>query len=550
MYYALYRKYRPSNFNDVVGQNVIVTSLKNSVKNKTFTHAYMFFGPRGTGKTTISKIFARAVNCIDPIDGSPCNNCIACNFSIEKECVDIIEIDAASNNGVDEIRELKSKISLVPSMLKYKVYIIDEVHMLSIGAFNALLKTLEEPPEHAIFILATTDPQKVPDTIISRCQCFSFKKIAEKDVVEKLKTIVEQENICIDPLVLSNIASFCGGGMRDAIGMLDKVSSYTDEKITEEVFAELNSTITRTELEEFSNIILNADIVRFLSVLNKYNDLGKNLVQIMIQLLHYVRNIIVDYYVNNTNYFRSIDEYLNLANLLNDNISKMKKADNPRIYIEIIFIEFCENKNKSRNLKNISREIFFDEKVEKQENSLLQTNVCSLETTKEVNSINKSNLLPLNIADIIEARVNNILAKADKKVLKTIIENINIFNDYTFDSDIGFAACALLDANIRAASNEGFILSYEYDSIVEQNLINLKKIMKIYNDFNNSNFKIAIISDSDWERVKNDYIKTVKSGGSFSNIDEPAEQFLDDNANDDIISSSAMNLFGDIVEIE
>ena len=185
MYQALYRKYRPIDFDSVIGQNSIVKTLKNSIKNNTFSHAYMFFGPRGTGKTTVSKIFARNVNCLDSKDGSACGKCSNCKASFEKDCVDIIEIDAASNNGVDEIRELKSKISLVPAELKYKVYIIDEVHMLSIGAFNALLKTLEEPPEHVIFILATTDPQKVPDTIISRCQCFSFKKMSIDNILER-----------------------------------------------------------------------------------------------------------------------------------------------------------------------------------------------------------------------------------------------------------------------------------------------------------------------------------------------------------------------------
>ena len=166
MYYALYRKYRPKDFDLVVGQDHIIKTLRNSIINKNLSHAYMFFGPRGTGKTTVSKIFARNVNCLSPIDGIACGKCDACKISFSKECIDIIEIDAASNNGVDEIRELKNNVNLVPSYLKYKVYIIDEVHMLSTGAFNALLKTLEEPPEHIIFILATTDPQKVPDTII------------------------------------------------------------------------------------------------------------------------------------------------------------------------------------------------------------------------------------------------------------------------------------------------------------------------------------------------------------------------------------------------
>ena len=195
MYQALYRKYRPLYFSDVVGQDKIVKTLKNSIFNQSFGHAYMFFGPRGTGKTTISKIFARAVNCLDTIDGNACGKCKNCHQSFEKECVDIIEIDAASNNGVEEIRELRNNVSLVPAELKYKVYIIDEVHMLSIGAFNALLKTLEEPPEHVVFILATTDPQKVPATIISRCQCFNFNRLPEEIIVEQLKKIAKKEKI-------------------------------------------------------------------------------------------------------------------------------------------------------------------------------------------------------------------------------------------------------------------------------------------------------------------------------------------------------------------
>ena len=189
MYQALYRKYRPILFSDVVGQDSIVKTLKNSIMNKSFSHAYMFFGPRGTGKTSLSKIFARSINCLDPEDGEACGKCANCKISFDKDPVDIIEIDAASNNGVEEIRKLIDNINLVPTSLKYKVYIIDEVHMLSTGAFNALLKTLEEPPEHVVFILATTDPMKVPSTIVSRCQTFSFKRIDNSEIVNLLKDI-------------------------------------------------------------------------------------------------------------------------------------------------------------------------------------------------------------------------------------------------------------------------------------------------------------------------------------------------------------------------
>ena len=560
MYHALYRKYRPSNFDDVVGQDVIVTTLKNSIINKTFTHAYMFFGPRGTGKTTISKIFARAVNCSNPTESGPCNKCDNCIHSMEKECVDIIEIDAASNNGVDEIRELKSKISLVPAELKYKVYIIDEVHMLSIGAFNALLKTLEEPPEHAIFILATTDPQKVPETIISRCQCFSFKKISESSIVNRLKSIVEKENISIDPKVLNEISSFCDGGMRDALGLLDKLSSYTDKKITEDSFAELNGIITKDELEKFSKYIFEADIPNVLSSINNYNDSGKNLVQVIVQLMNYLRNIVVDYFINNTKCNYSVDVVLSLVNEINNNLFEIKRADNPRIYIEMFLVDFCSNKISTGETKIISREIILPESNVKPESNKVvenkdiskekQTNVRDSKTSVVSTNFAVKSLVPLNIDDIMKARVNNIMAQANKNTLKSIIDNMNIFNDYTFDTEIGFAACALLDANVRAASSDGFILSYEYDSIVKQNISNIKKITEIYNKICNTNYAIAIISDSEWEKQKKNYISVIKAGGSYKIIEEPKEELLDESENSDIISNDAINLFGDIVEID
>ena len=573
MYHALYRKYRPMTFDDVVGQDSIVTTLRNSIINKTFSHAYMFFGPRGTGKTTISKIFARSINCEEPIDGCTCGKCPKCLHSFEKECVDIIEIDAASNNGVDEIRELKNKISLVPAELKYKVYIIDEVHMLSIGAFNALLKTLEEPPEHAIFILATTDPQKVPETIISRCQCFSFKRISENAIVDRMRFITENENISIEEDVLHDIAKFSDGGMRDALGLLDKLGSYTDKKITSDSFAELNGTITKGDLEKFVDNILSNNIGEILTYIVDINNSGKNLIQVIIQLLDYLQDTLFSYYVNNVELKYPVDKIISLANVINDKLFDIKKSSNPRIYIEMLLIDFCEKNKNFNSVEIISREIIPNKELTnnsikdsqtivrveehaKNETVVIDTNVKkdndssdNITMNKEISpSIDKKVILNLN--DIMKARVNNIMATADKSILKDVIDKMPIFNDYTFDSEIGFAACALLDTKVRAASNIGIILSYEYDSIVKQNLLNLEKISEVYNKLNKTDYKLAIISDLEWDKAKSDYIKTIKSGGSYSLIEEPAPELFEDTKKDDIISNSAVELFGDIVEID
>lgn len=573
MYHALYRKYRPMTFDDVVGQDSIVTTLRNSIINKTFSHAYMFFGPRGTGKTTISKIFARSINCEEPIDGCTCGKCPKCLHSFEKECVDIIEIDAASNNGVDEIRELKNKISLVPAELKYKVYIIDEVHMLSIGAFNALLKTLEEPPEHAIFILATTDPQKVPETIISRCQCFSFKRISENAIVDRMKFIAENENISIEADVLHDIAKFSDGGMRDALGLLDKLSSYTDKKITSDSFAELNGTITKGDLEKFVDNIFSNNIGEILTYIVDINNSGKNLIQVIIQLLDYLQDTLFSYYVNNVELKYPVDKIISLANVINDKLFDIKKSSNPRIYIEMLLIDFCEKNKNFNSVEIISREIIPNKELTnnsikdsqtivraenhaKNDTVVIDTNVKKDNDSSDKITINKEfspsidKKVILNLNDIMKARVNNIMATADKSILKDVIDKMPIFNDYTFDSEIGFAACALLDTKVRAASNIGIILSYEYDSIVKQNLLNLEKINEVYNKLNKTDYKLAIISDLEWDKAKSDYIKTIKSGGSYSLIEEPAPELFEDTKKDDIISNSAVELFGDIVEID
>ena len=584
MYHALYIKYRPVDFNSVVGQDSIIKTLKNSIKNHNFSHAYMFFGPRGTGKTTVSKIFARNINCLNSNDGIACEECSACKVSFSKDCVDIIEIDAASNNGVDEIRDLKNKISLVPSELKYKVYIIDEVHMLSIGAFNALLKTLEEPPEHAIFILATTDPQKVPETIISRCQCFSFKRISDKAIVDRLKYVCSSEDIDVEEDVLENIALLSDGGLRDALGSLDKLVSYTENKITIDDFNEVNGVISSNDMDVFLSDILSGNIPNVLTSIAKFNDSGKNLIQIMSQLINFSRDIVVNYYISNKEYNFSIDVVQNFVNILNEKMFDIKKSGNTKIYIEMLLLKFINDYvnlktkiveknnyvkeiNKNVSVTNNNEVTVNEEKINndnvvennkdgnndavEEKNSMKDSNIEISYNKEEITEENFDNKNPkiINIDAIMKIRVNNTLALANKNLLRLEMNNFEVLRDYSFDQEIGYIICGILDGKLRAVSSDSIIISYEYDSNVKQNLYIIDKIEDVYNKITNSNKKIAIISDDYWEKVKQEYINDLRNGIKYEVEEEPRAVY-EELKNDDIITSSAVSLFGDIVEID
>ena len=545
MYQALYRKYRPKKFEDVVSQTTIIQTLENSIKTSHIGHAYLFSGPRGTGKTTAAKIFARAVNCLNYKDDL-CNECKNCICSGQKECMDIIEIDAASNNGVDEIRELRNKVKILPSELKYKVYIIDEVHMLSIGAFNALLKTLEEPPEHVIFILATTDPQKIPNTIISRCQTFQFKKISPNDIKQMLEKIASNEKIEIEDEVLTSIASVSDGGLRDAIGLLDKLSSYKLGKITYSDFLTINGQIIENELLEFENSILtHKNNVMLEKIENYYND-GKDLVQILKQLIYHLKDILINYYIKNENLEYSEKEIVELVSLLNEKISDIKKSDDIKVYVEILLLHFI-NQNKTFE-KNISREIF----SEKNSKIIDTASDNDSKPAKEIIPINNSdnNVNYKHLKETMLIRAKNTLAEATKNNLNIEINTWKKINDYTFDVNNGYLACELLDGTPRASSNKSLIISYEHSSTLKRMSDHFQKLTSFYNEISNSNKKISFIEDSDWENLKKEYIILLKSGKKMEIVDEPTEETKQgkiENSNESFLR--AKELFGDLVEI-
>ena len=356
MYQALYRKYRSQTFSQLVGQDVVAKTLKQAVEQEKISHAYLFSGPRGTGKTSVAKIFAKAMNCPNQVDGEPCNNCYICQAVTDGSLEDVIEMDAASNNGVDEIREIRDKSTYAPSLARYKVYIIDEVHMLSTGAFNALLKTLEEPTQNVVFILATTELHKIPATILSRVQRFEFKSIKTKDIKEHIHYILDKENISSEPEAVEIIARRAEGGMRDALSILDQALSLTQGNcLTTAISEEITGTISLRALDNYVAALSQQDISKALECLNLLFDNGKSMTRFVTDLLQYLRDLlIVQTGGENTHHSAIFEENLSISQdslfemiaLATKSLADMKASLQPKIYAEMMTIRLGEIKSE------------------------------------------------------------------------------------------------------------------------------------------------------------------------------------------------------------
>ena len=367
MYQALYRKYRSQTFSQLVGQEVVAKTLKQAVEQEKISHAYLFSGPRGTGKTSVAKIFAKAMNCPNQVDGEPCNNCYICQAVTEGSLEDVIEMDAASNNGVDEIREIRDKSTYAPSLARYKVYIIDEVHMLSTGAFNALLKTLEEPTQNVVFILATTELHKIPATILSRVQRFEFKSIRTQDITAHIHHILEKENISSEPEAVEIIARRAEGGMRDALSILDQALSLTQgNALTTAISEEITGTISLSALDDYVAALSQQDVSKALDSLNLLFENGKSMTRFVTDLLQYLRDLlVVQTGGENThhspvfmdNLALSQESLFEMIRIATVSLADMKASLQPKIYAEMMTIRLAETKPESALSEAVESEI-------------------------------------------------------------------------------------------------------------------------------------------------------------------------------------------------
>lgn len=559
-YQALYRKWRPQKFEDMVGQTAVTKTLKNAIIHHKTSHAYLFTGPRGTGKTSAAKIFAKAINCLNPKDGEPCNECLLCKGITEGTIGDVIEIDAASNNGVEEIRDIRDKARYAPTQATYKVYIIDEVHMLSTGAFNALLKTLEEPPKNVIFILATTEPHKIPATIISRTQRFDFRRITNDEIIQRLRYILEQEEIAYEEEALSVIARCANGGMRDALSLLDQVISFSDDKVSFEQAIQVSGSLTDDLMIEFVRLLTQQQAQAALLQLQDLLLLGKEASRLIEEWLEFSRDLLVAKQTGDmigrseafVEFAKEVEEAFlyRFMDALNQTQQEMRFTTKPTISLEVFTIKMAQpvvavtQQAAPDNQEYVSQ-------LEQQLQSL-QQQMSQLLQGQGVVAPKKVTSTPQAKASTYKPNIGEVYKVLDAATRKDLIFIRELWGDLL--QMLSTTQRALLKASEPvAASPNGFVLKFDYEILCQR----AQESVELHEDIARHCQTLAqypgnfvSVTGEQWVQIRQDYLRDKKEkqeAEGVTHATEMEEQPTDEEEKNEVeqLVQNTIDLFGE-----